>query len=68
VVNVAAEIESASKILERAATQLREALENDGGRGFAIADELDRVQFAIDSLNGELWCPHCEARLTSGRE
>lgn len=67
-VNVAAEVESATKILERAATRLREALDAAGGRGVEVANELDRVQFAIDSLKGELGCPHCQAVLTSGRD
>ncbi len=42
-------------------------LDKQGGRGISLADEIDRLDLAIDALTGELHCPLCEARLTSAR-
>jgi len=51
--------------LEERLAPLRDALDRQGGRGIELANEIDRLQFALDALKGELWCPCCEARLTS---
>ena len=50
--------------LTRRLTRLRRKLEKQGGRGVALANEIDRIDFAVDALKGELVCPHCEAQLT----
>lgn len=46
--------------------RLVELLDKRGGRGVKLANEIDRLNHAIDALQGELFCPHCSARLTSG--
>lgn len=51
--------------LEVVRKRLAAKLDARGGRGFLLANALDRVSFAIDSLKGELYCLHCEVRLTS---
>ena len=60
-------METIIKKLEFRAEKLRAALERKGGRGVDLADEIDRIEFAVASLKGELSCPHCDARLTSGK-
>lgn len=39
-------------------------LERKGGRGVALAEHIDRLDAAIDALEGCLTCKHCEAQLT----
>jgi hypothetical protein len=51
--------------LEGVRRRLAAKLDARGGRGVSLANALDRVSFAIDSLKGELFCLHCSARLTS---
>lgn len=51
--------------LEEEIAGLREQLDEQGGRGIELANEIDRLQLALDALQGELFCPQCEARLTS---
>lgn len=55
-------IEALRRRLDRA----RDLLDVRHGRDVRTADRIDRLQLAIDALTGELHCPHCEARLTSG--
>jgi hypothetical protein len=55
------------EVLEKKEAKLRKRFEARGGRGFELANEIDRLRHAIDALKGELFCPHCENRLTSGR-
>jgi hypothetical protein len=53
--------------LTKKKNELLEQLNERGGRGVELANRIDRLDMAIDALKGELHCPHCEARLTSGR-
>src|SRR4051812_26504796 len=52
------------KALKRKRRRLIWVLDANGGRGIELADDIDRLGFAIDALNGELFCPHCEEGLT----
>jgi hypothetical protein len=54
--------------LEKKRARLWKRLERRGGRGVELANEIDRLDCAIDALKGELYCPHCEARLTGERK
>lgn len=58
--NVAAEIESAEKILTKVRDRLSAAFEESGGRGVELAEELDKVSSALAALSGDLFCPRCD--------
>lgn len=53
-------------VLEKKRDRLFGRLSKRKGRGVQLADAIDRLDRAIDALKGELHCPSCEARLTSG--
>jgi len=44
--------------------RLMAVLEKKGGRSVALAEHIDRLDAAIDALEGCLVCQHCEAQLT----
>ena len=56
--------ESIVAVLEKEAESLREQFEAQGGRGIALAEHIDRIERAIDSLKGELFCSECGRQLT----
>lgn len=41
----------------------RAMLNARGGRGVELANEVDRYEYALDALHGDLNCCHCEAKL-----
>lgn len=47
--------------------RLRATLVNSGGCDTTLANQIDRLDFAIAALAGELNCPYCDCQLTSGR-
>jgi len=53
--------------LQKRRDRIVASFDKQGGRGIDLADEIDRLNLAIDALDGDLHCPTCEARLTSGR-
>jgi hypothetical protein len=52
------------KKLEADAKRLREKLDEQGGRGVELADQIDRLETAAEALRGRLHCPHCDKQLT----
>lgn len=59
------QIAEARELLNKALNTLRAKLDERGGRGVDLANQIDQIDFAITALNGQLFCPHCEARITS---
>lgn len=58
-------VETIIEWLTKRSDKLSKQLEEQGGRGIKLADEIDRLNYAADALRGDLLCPCCDSKLTS---